>query len=84
MINLYDLQAKYRKNIFVTHAILNIIEKEGSYWLELALQDFLKGMEHEKRFDIRTEIGKNNCEKIIIRLREKKYNDNGRANGKNK
>ena len=72
MINLYDLQAKYRKNIFVTHEILNIIENEGSYWLELALQDFLKGMEHEKRFDIMNVKDKNNCEKIIIRLREKK------------
>lgn len=81
MINLYDLQAKYRKNIFVTHAILDIIEKEGSYWVELALQDFLKGMEHEKRFDIMNVKDKNNCEKIIIRLREKK-NDNSRANGK--
>lgn len=81
MINLYDLQAKYRKNIFVTHEILNIIENEGSYWLELALQDFLRGMEHEKRFDIINVKDKNNCEKIIIRLREKK-NDNSRANGK--
>lgn len=81
MINLYDLQAKYRKNIFVTHEILNIIENEGSYWLELALQDFLKGMEHEKRFDIMNVKDRNNCEKIIIRLREKK-NDNSRANGK--
>lgn len=81
MINLYDLQAKYRKNIFVTHEILHIIENEGSYWLELALQDFLKGMEHEKRFDIMNVKDKNNCEKIIIRLREKK-NDNSRANGK--
>lgn len=72
MINLYDLQAKYRKNIFVTHEILNIIENEGSYWLELALQDFLEGMEHEKRFDIMNVKDKNNCEKIIIRLREKK------------
>lgn len=72
MINLYDLQAKYRKNIFVTHEILNIIENEGSYWLELALQDFLKGMEHEKRFDIMNVKDRNNCEKIIIRLREKK------------
>lgn len=81
MINLYDLQAKYRKNIFVTHEILNIIENEGSYWLELALQDFLEGMEHEKRFDIMNVKDKNNCEKIIIRLREKK-NDNSRANGK--
>lgn len=81
MINLYDLQAKYRKNIFVTHEILNIIENEGSYWLELALQDFLEGMEHEKRFDIMNVKDRNNCEKIIIRLREKK-NDNSRANGK--
>lgn len=81
MINLYDLQAKYRKNIFVTHEILNIIENEGSYWLELALQDFLEGMEHEKRFDIMNVKDKNNCEKIIIRLREKK-NDNSRAIGK--
>lgn len=72
MINLYDLQAKYRKNIFVTHEILNIIENEGSYWLELALQDFLEGMEHEKRFDIMNVKDRNNCEKIIIRLREKK------------
>lgn len=65
MINLYELQAKYYKIIYVSHKVLKVIEQEGIYWLDLALQDFLKGIQTEKRFYIR-KVG----EKIIIKLRE--------------
>lgn len=65
MINLYELQAKYCKIIYISRKVLKVIEREGIYWLDLALQDYLKGIQIEKRFHIK-KVG----EKIMITLRE--------------
>lgn len=65
MINLYELQAKYYKMIYISHKVLKVVEREGIYWLDLALQDYLKGIQIEKRFHIK-KVG----EKIMIKLRE--------------
>lgn len=70
MINLYELQAKYYKMIYVSSKVLRIIETEGIYWLDLALNDFFNGVHHEKRFWIEKKD-----EKIIIRLREENRNE---------
>ena len=51
--------------IYVSHKVLKVVEREGIYWLDLALQDFLNGIQVEKRFYIK-KVG----EKIIITLRE--------------
>ena len=67
MINLYELQAKYYKMIYVSRKVLKVVEREGIYWLDLALQDYLKGIQLENRFHIK-KVG----EKIIIKLREEK------------
>ena len=70
MINLYELQAKYHKMIYVSHKVLRTIEQEGSYWLELALNDYFTGIHHQKRFLTETCITEKGIENVIIKLWE--------------